>query len=212
MENNNIKKINKIGKVLKVIIIFGRIVLIAAAVICLLLGIASFFIPENAITINGIGNAQIVVNRDKIPSFVDVLSPNNFKFEKFGFLIDARETTDDNFEISTLKASAKDIDVADFKYLIALAALVSSASIIAISIALVFAQKFANALAVCNSPFEENVIKMMKHFGYSLIPWAVLTFLNNEIIISALIVGIILIVSYIFQYGAQLQQESDDTI
>lgn len=81
----------------------------------------------------------------------------------------------------------------------------------------------------CESPFEQNVIKKMKTLAYSLIPWAILStvsgavtriFLKDGIHMGdfgidlrvVMTVLIILALAYIFQYGAILQQESDETL
>lgn len=91
-----------------------------------------------------------------------------------------------------------------------------------------FIRRLCKAFHYCVSPFEENVIHKMKQFAFSLIPWVVLssvadvvgekTFrgtarfgfsVNMEIVVAILI---IFALTYIFQYGAVLQQESDETL
>ena len=76
--------------------------------------------------------------------------------------------------------------------------------------------------------YLENVIKKMRGFAYSLIPWVILNSTSRSMIDSLLngklnvqvslditmliIVLIVLALVYIFQYGAMLQQESDETL
>ena len=75
------------------------------------------------------------------------------------------------------------------------------------------AKKMAKALENCNSPFEENVIKSMKHFAFSMIPWGIIYgYFFNSLILTVLIVLIVMAIVYIFSYGAELQHESDDTV
>ncbi len=83
------------------------------------------------------------------------------------------------------------------------------------------------AFAKCNSPFDEEVIKKMRLFAISLIPWSVFSMLGNYMIaymsgspkvslsINIAVVFTIVVIfalTYIFKYGAVLQQESDETL
>jgi hypothetical protein len=83
------------------------------------------------------------------------------------------------------------------------------------------------AFAKCNSPFDEEVIKKMRLFAISLIPWSVFSMLGNYMIaymsgspkvnlsINIAVVFTIVVIfalTYIFRYGAVLQQESDETL
>ena len=72
------------------------------------------------------------------------------------------------------------------------------------------------SLEICESPFEENVLKSMKRFAFSFIPVVILEILWNGHSVSSIttvfIVMVILLFSSIFNYGAQLQQESDETL
>lgn len=82
-------------------------------------------------------------------------------------------------------------------------------------------------LKVCETPFSENVIKRMTNFAYSLIPTAVLSMLNDSFwqslnstnpfnfnlnLGTILLVAVVFVLILIFKYGAQLQQESDETL
>ncbi len=96
-----------------------------------------------------------------------------------------------------------------------------------IFVSLVFAGRFFKALRYSHSPFGEFVIKNMRKFAYSLIPWglfgpsfsvASVGFVKqysvsmglNFVTISVIIVLLFLV--YVFKYGAMLQQESDETL
>ena len=83
------------------------------------------------------------------------------------------------------------------------------------------------AFARCNSPFDEQVIKKMRLFAISLIPWSVFSMIGNFMLANmsgapkvtlsiniAVVFTIIVIfaLTYIFKYGAVLQQESDETL
>ena len=66
----------------------------------------------------------------------------------------------------------------------------------------------------CDSPFEAKVLKAMKAFAYSLIPWAILKAGSGSASSLSAIIFVLVAITFahIFNYGAQLQKESDETI
>ncbi|MDE6087635.1 MAG: hypothetical protein K2G25_04550, partial [Oscillospiraceae bacterium] len=65
----------------------------------------------------------------------------------------------------------------------------------------------------CETPFEENVLKTMKNFGFALIPTGLVCLSDGGISLTAIVLIIaIIIFTYIFKYGAELQKESDETV
>lgn len=95
-------------------------------------------------------------------------------------------------------------------------------------VTLFFAGFLCAAIERCDSPFDENVIVKMRNFAFSLLPWVILSSATNSLISSLMagnfdmnvsidvsmliIVLVILALTYIFKYGAVLQQESDETL
>ena len=83
-------------------------------------------------------------------------------------------------------------------------------------------------MAQCQTPFEENIIKKLQYLAYSLIPWAFFTSVSDSMTSGmmtgnvqvnvgvnlgmVLVIVIIFALTYIFKYGAVLQQESDETL
>ena len=61
---------------------------------------------------------------------------------------------------------------------------------------------------------EESVIKAMRAFGISLIPWAVFRLCVGSTagVAILLLAFVIFLLVKIFKYGAELQQESDETL
>ena len=83
------------------------------------------------------------------------------------------------------------------------------------------------ALETCETPFCENVIKKMTLFANSLIPVIIMNTLCNAMwnslgkgsemnlsvnLGSILLVAVVYVLIVVFKYGAQLQQESDETL
>ena len=99
---------------------------------------------------------------------------------------------------------------------------------IASLVSMIFAGKVCKAFRDCQSPFEENVIRRMQYFAYSLIPTVLLEsvvagsigyFLGNTDgigvnlnVSTILVVLVVFALVYVFKYGALLQQESDETL
>lgn len=94
-------------------------------------------------------------------------------------------------------------------------------------VSLQFAIALCKAFRDCRSPFDEVVIKRMQYLAYSLIPGALFSFLANGVASGVWSDGsvnfevnpgtvftilIILALTYVFKYGAILQQESDETL
>ena len=92
-----------------------------------------------------------------------------------------------------------------------------------------FVEKLFKAFRTCESPFEETIISNMKNSTIFLLIWSVLSTTISGAIESILIgqgvsivvgvdLGYLLIIlalialTYIFKYGAVLQQESDETL
>lgn len=95
-------------------------------------------------------------------------------------------------------------------------------------ITLIFAGRLSRAFRDCQSPFEEGIVNSLKHLAFSLLPWVVMNsvtesvfetiFSNHKQIVLGVDLGVVIIIffifilAYIFQYGAVLQQESDETL
>ena len=93
---------------------------------------------------------------------------------------------------------------------------------------IIFIYRLCKAFSKCESPFTDEIIKKMKQLAFSLIPWVVLSNITNNLLWNAfsaggvlnininftmiIVVLLILALAYIFQYGAVLQRESDETL
>lgn len=96
----------------------------------------------------------------------------------------------------------------------------------AIFVTVTFIIKLCKEFKTCETPFSEGVIKRMKQVGYSMLPWFIVfptaeaaanfmvtNNLNISLDIGMLIMAlVVLALTYIFKYGAMLQQESDETL
>ena len=220
-----VKRINNLGKVSKIILMIMRIACIIGIVAMIVGGIFCITVlPSDSTAITAKGNAsyEFIVDTAKLPAYVDVSSDINIdednidaKFELLGTEISIKDiaSEENGIERYTFDANFNAPNSTIFRYGFAGACFAAALYFAFTLIVVIFAGKLAKALEKCQSPFDESVTKAMKHFAFSLIP-AVLTYITQGSInlTMVLIVIAVIIFSYIFSYGAKLQQESDETL
>ena len=217
MENKNIKRINTIGKVSRVVIILFEIVIICGIVGAILAGSALLAMPKDFITVNGNASAEIMIDTDKAPllldadDFEELEGADNIDLDFLDVFLDVKVNEGENGVVA-INANAG-ADNADTR-IITLGAFVGAVLLGAILVVAIFGYKLAKAFSTCTSPFEENVITRMKRFGYSLIPWAAITCLSSDSVslTAVLFAVVVILITQIFSYGAKLQQENDDMV
>ncbi len=220
---NYVQKINNLGKVCRIILVIIRIIFCIAIIGCLIGGILLMTVTKNdAITANGTASYQVIVDNNKLPNYIDSGLEENKDTENATFkFFDSEITINDNYTENE-GVETYDVDLSfdvknsgQFKTF-GIIICFSGAVMLALGlIAVIFGGKLASALEKCSSPFEENVLKAMKRFAFSIIPVSVFTIMATgsvSLITIGIIVLAVIIFSYIFSYGAKLQQESDETL
>ena len=231
MKEQAVQKINKIGKISSVITLICKILVGVAIGILLLASLVCFLIPKDSIRF--VSTEKVAVEMD-YSKFGTSLSEEDIKKqidEGMGdLLINGNEVTIEEVEVVGNKVNVTqegqqfvmDIhDVSGMTFILGL-------MLIVVMITLVCAGGLCKAFRDCQSPFEENVIKKMKHFAYSLIPWIAASTIIQAVgtklmtggqgvsitidIGMILVVLVVFLLVYIFRYGAVLQQESDETL
>ncbi|MCM1528369.1 MAG: hypothetical protein NC093_00035 [Alistipes sp.] len=227
MKNANVQKINTVGKVCRIILTVFRVFVIIGIVGCLigavLGGIAAGTMPDDAVKADISVNGTVSIDGASIPSFVsdeindlEELEGTNLKVGfgnfKVKLLVDKlTEGSVNNYTIDgnayITNGSAMVIGVVGVCVVAAIACGIMLAVVI-------FGGKLAKALETCDSPFEEKVIKAMKSFAFSLIPVGVVTLAVDGALglTMIFIVAAIILFAFIFKYGAELQQQADDTV
>ena len=236
MKEQAISKINKMGKAGSIITIILRIFVILGLVGTIVAAMVLASLPEDTLRIRIAGKANIDVNlaaivgeneaknvlADKDLSEYGYEKGSELDLEGVSYGIDKLET-----EGSHILMSGNG-EMGDFNLRKLVGPLVAAAlHLVMTLITLFFIGALFKAVEKCQSPFEENVIKKMRMFAYSLIPWVVFSsisdmasqgiFNNRQFSLSVnfnmvFIVLMILALTYIFQYGAVLQRESDETL
>lgn len=215
-----VKRINTLGKVSKIILMIMRIVCIVAIVATIVSGIivlAVFPTGSTAITSNGNASFEMVVDTNRLPSSISFFEDEDITNESsklFGTKFTHNITDNDGIQTYTMNAEFDSPNSTLLKYGAVGACFGMALYATFTLIVVIFAGKLAKALEKCQSPFEESVTKAMKHFAFSLlIPLAFMIaeygILNLSVFLAIIAV---IIFSYIFSYGAKLQQESDETL
>lgn len=217
MKNENVVKINNLGKVSRILIIIAMIINMIAIVCLPILCIVLLMLPDNSIIITGSASARIIIDDEDLPKYAIRIDEQDFDGKIFGtalkWIVTDEGTVDGKHEIS-INGGINDLTGKQLKSLALVLAACGEVILICLYIALVFAQKLARALEECNSPFEEEVLRRMKVFGIALAVWACAVVLINGIsgIFAAFVVIVVLLFISVFKYGAQLQQQADDTV
>ena len=216
MKSDITEKINKVGKVSRIVSKIAQVITLIGAIACLVGGIILIFVPSDAVTsFNGTATGTIVLDEEKskMISFDD--SDNgHIKFMGAEFKVNTTETVEGDSNVINIDALAINIDGRHFKLIGILLSFAGVLLCTGLYIIFVFAVRLAKTLETCESPFEENVLTAMKKFGYSFIPFGVISLGLTGISAISLILVILVVILFIniFNYGAELQQESDDTV
>lgn len=218
----SIKRINRMGHIGQIITLIMKIVLIIVLLLSIALTIIASRLPADSITIDMNADADVVCNygplKDivQLDSFEGIKEALTFNLDHIQFKIDQLEEKDQQLFI---KAKAQG-EVFNNKDLMPM--MISAVVKIFLLLVCVFAlSALAKALRYCRSPFEDQVIIKMRHLAWALIPWFVagamhyssLQGIHLQLDLTVLLsVFIILVLIYIFRYGAILQRESDETL
>lgn len=225
MKEEAIKKINKIGKISNIFALICKI-LVGMGLLFLLAGtVACFVIPESLIKLGMNTGVDVTVDLNSIEQTISDEDVEVLKKDMEDDEEDPVEVTVDNNVLCFKGADEKLMltmrDVACLFLVLALSMMMTM-------VTLCFISALCKAFRDCETPFEDNVIKKMQNFAYSLIPWALIStvtqsvsnsFMANKLSLTFSVdIGVIVVVLvvfllvHIFKYGAVLQQESDETL
>ncbi len=219
MKNENVAKINKLGKISRIFINIVRVFVIIG-IVCVPIACAFvMMIPNDSVKVTGSGTAQIVIEDDSLLEHITDIEVEEADIDGNFFGMDVKwlvtdEKNTDNQRVINIDGGIDEFSVKHIKLMAVGSAISIEVVLVCVLIALCFAKKLALALENCNSPFEEEVLRRMKGFGIALAIWAGAVLIVGGIsgIVAAFVVIVVLLFISIFKYGAQLQQESDETL
>lgn len=237
MKDEAIKKINKFGSVSSVIVTILKILAAVLVVACLLTSVVFFFIPKNAMTFEMADDLKMTFNLNEVSGgeklfdseadrekFKDEFKGSMLRSSKGDYDIQSIDFTDSDTFVVDAKISSYSMDFTKFQILM----VICSIFFAAVFVTLMFVGRFCKQIKICDTPFAESVISSMKHMAISLIPYVISdcimnsitnSFLTNKAVFNFDInvgmlgaVVLIFVMTFVFKYGAKLQQESDETL
>lgn len=235
-KENAVSKINKIGKAGTVISTLLKVVCIMGIVAAAIFTIFSFCIPEKIAHLNKKTQAELVIDLNEL-ELTESEKASDFVYSQIKEIENTEQfsVNDTDFSVNEITYDDECISVnmetketAVTSHSLAYLTLTLCLMCINALIIIIFIRRLFLSLKICETPFEENVIKKMKALAICLIPTLYLndvfksainffTFKTDTIdlginIVSILIVLIVFTLVSIFKYGAVLQQESDETL
>lgn len=225
MKEEAIKKINKMGKISSVLTLICKI-FVGMGLFFLLVGtLICFVVPESLVQF-GMGTAvDIALDLDSIG---ETISPADAETLKKDFENDSEDPVEVTVDNNVIHFSEMDDEMVVTMRDMAWMLLILALSLIMTMVTLCFISTLCKAFRDCETPFEDNVIKKMQNFAYSLIPWALIStvtesagnsFMTNKPSLTLsvdlgviIVVLVVFVLVHIFKYGAVLQQESDETL
>lgn len=231
MKQEVVAKINKFGKIGEVIAQISRIIVILGAVILLAAGIFMLAVPKDLFTLDYYVGMDMMVNLDAVGE--TITEDDMAELEADAYTVTTSDTemvivdVEADAEANTLNVKFASEPTNMFNATkIVIFVLLQLLLMVVNFITITFIVKLCKEFKTCETPFAEGVIKRIKQVGFSLIPWCIVyptaeaaadfmvtNNLNISIDIGMIImVLVVLALAYIFQYGAMLQQESDETL
>lgn len=214
MREDTISKIHSVGKVSRIVSKIAKIVAAIGAIACLVLVIIGICMPKDFMHFSGSASGRLSADTDYVSDLETSLETETKKILGSELEIKVTETLEDKIQNLDIELVADDVTGSSFKLFLILSGIVGMLFSSALWFVMHFAMKLSKALETCKSPFEENVLAAMKKLGISLIPCGIITLVMSGISAIALIFIILVVMLFIniFKYGAELQQESDDTV
>ena len=241
MENNIKKKVNRIGLVGQILSIILIVVMAAGCFGCLIGGIALAVLPNDAVTIGVNGDMDITVGKGLIGRWMDEIPDTdqlNAQMSVNGTDYTDMHLEKTN-EGLVVRATAERAEFSLNRLAFAVfTGLVYCAMLLVVFI---FLKRLCDGFRKCDTPFSDDVIRRMSVFAWVLVGGAVVSsiaeaignaLINRSLDLSfslnpagmsnglevsfsfapIIIALIVLFLTMIFRYGAQLQKEADETL
>ena len=226
------RKINKIGKVCRIFSKIFTVLMIIATAGLLVAGTVLVAIPSDAFRADVSGSARVEFSGtwidkstdERIDELNEQIKDGKVKIDGDAIRINGVEKKDDSAvltaDVGSFDVSLRKIGFALYSY-----ALIPGALIVVF----IMLEKLMKELATGDSPFTDEVVRRMKNFAISLIPFAVLKSFAEPLGTGLLLTGsfsihigvdltvvfatlLIIMFILIFKHGAALQRENDETL
>ncbi|MBQ8280078.1 MAG: DUF2975 domain-containing protein [Roseburia sp.] len=234
MKNENVTKVNQIGKAGRIIANIAKVVISIGAIACLVSGLILMVLPDDMVVIHMDGKATVEINMPVTAEGM-IVSEDGPTAVVVGDISGALEMNGVEYGVVGMTPTEKGVMVeaeAD-SYTLKFNQLTNTVFLAAINCAAIwvvmhFISKLCKLFEECETPFTEEIVQALKKLAIALIPMAFFSNMassvtdsimtgNVNIVIgvdmtTVLLVLLVFMLSAIFSYGTTLQQESDETL
>lgn len=236
MKPASIEKINGLGKAAHIIATILKVFTIIGIVGVIIGMIVSFALPEDLIQINFTGSASVEVDISTLgfqiseadrsameEAFADHSANGTLTINSMELAFQNIRTEGDRI-ILDAQGGGNIFSTASLRIILICALL----ALIATLVCMIFICKFSKSLKTCSTPFDPDLVRKMQQLAWAMLALPVINSMtqsiansissgNIQISLSIDLAEVILILamfalSYIFKYGAHLQQQSDETL
>ena len=208
----NLKKIQTIGKISKIVALVVCVMAFVATGFALIGATVCASIPESWLSVSGQVNGTVEIG-SSLSVWKEALERLGGAGEGGKLFVSLRSPDFENIPLTKMAAVA--LTAAAFRLAF-------------YGVILLFVSKFARALEKNSTPFCDACIKYLKITAFVLLGWAVVGETTLQVVCGMffgkfrlgvsvnggmiLISLVFLLLAYIFQYGAKLQREADETL
>lgn len=229
MKETILKQIHGIGKAGNIIARICQVFLVIAFIGVLIGLVAVLILPNNFVKVDVGGTVDVTVDLSEYAT----LSEADQADARQGLESAMREDPDDvtlldySVTATTIRLLLGTSDQSFRVHDLIGPLLVALLYLVACYVALLFLGKLFRAFRDCSAPFDDPIVRSMKNFAFSLIPWVVLTMISDSVLTSALrstfsfkidfnletvlFVLMVFVLWGVFRYGAELQREHNGT-
>jgi hypothetical protein len=213
-KNPNIRSINRIGKIMKILLRIGQVFTVLGFICIAGLMILVMWLPVDDVTIRSSFHVDVDYKTEDFKTDNSDLQLNNkkhsFDIEDIAVKLYTKTHSIDS-EMSTLSidGDVEEISGNKLRFEVMKELIIYELFLIASFIAITFGAKFSKALQLCETPFCDEVIKHLTRFGKSLIPLGIIA-LFTDLVSVGIIMPLLILLLFIrlFKYGAELQKKA----
>ena len=213
-KNSNIRSINRIGRIMKILLRITQVFTILGFILIVGLMILVMWLPVDDVKIRSTFHVDVDYKTEDFQTDNSDLELNNKKhsFEIEDIVVKLytkTHKTDGTMSTLSIDGDVDEISGNKLRLEVMKKLIAYALFLVASFIAITFGAKLAKALQVCETPFSEEVIKHLTRFGKSLIPLGIIS-LFTDLVSVGIIMPLLILLLFInlFKYGAELQKKA----
>ena len=212
-KNSNIRSINRIGKIMKILLRIGQVFTVLGFILRVGAIILVMWLPVDDVKIRSTFHIDVDYKTEDFKTDDSDLQLNNKKhdldIEDIAVkLYTKTQKIDKDMSTLSVDGDVEEISGNKLRVMLMKELIIYELYLIASFIAMSFGAKLAKALQKCETPFSDDVVKHLTRFGKSLIPLGIIS-LFTDLVSVGIIIPLLLLLLFInlFKYGAELQKK-----